>query len=189
MISLLVGLGNPGDRYLDTRHNIGFDVIQKILDSHNLKLSDSGWYDSAEFEVEKAKIILALPKTYMNRSGVAVNALLQDYQLEPAQIVVVVDDLYLPLGSVRIRSSGTDGGHNGLESIITELETDNFPRLRLGVGPVTEDEDYADFVLEKFSKDEMKSVDEMIKTASEAAMFICEQSLSEAMTKYNRNPA
>lgn len=189
MISLLLGLGNPGDKYRETRHNLGFKVIQSILNTENLKLSDGGWFDSAELVTEKAKIILALPKTYMNLSGLAVTALLQRYNLEPSQMLVVVDDCYLPLGEVRIRKAGSGGGHNGLASIITELDSEDFPRLRLGISPVPENIDLADFVLEKFKNIEVKPVKKMIKIASEAAMFTCKHNLKEAMTKYNRNPA
>ena len=106
--------------------------------------------------------------------------------IEPFQMLVIVDDFNLPLGAVRIRKSGSDGGHNGLASIIEELACEDFPRLRLGIGEVPENNDKADFVLEKFPENEIEPVKKMIKIASEAALFICEQSLEEAMTRYNR---
>ena len=189
MISLVVGLGNPGEKYPETRHNLGFNVIHNILNAEKLKLKTAELYDWTEKLSNSSKIIFALPKTYMNLSGLAVSALLQKYQIEPTQMLVVADDFNLPLGSVRIRKSGSDGGHNGLASLIYELESENFPRLRLGIGPVPENTDKADFVLEKFTPEEKKLVEKMIKTASDAVLFSFEQTLDEVMTKYNINPA
>jgi len=125
----------------------------------------------------------------MNFSGDAARALLQHYELDAGSMLVVVDDIYLPLGRIRIRSVGSDGGHNGLASIIEELGTEEFPRLRLGIGPLPEGADQADYVLGEFEENEHAVVEKMIATASEATMFCLEHDLEEAMSQYNQNPA
>jgi len=125
----------------------------------------------------------------MNRSGDAAGALLNHYELDASRMLVVVDDIYLPLGRIRIRAAGSDGGHNGLESIIEQLGTEEFPRLRLGIGPLPEDADQVDFVLGEFEQNELTIVEKMIATASEAVMFCLEHDFEEAMSRYNQNPA
>ncbi|UCD63311.1 MAG: aminoacyl-tRNA hydrolase [Candidatus Zixiibacteriota bacterium] len=190
MLSLVLGLGNIGERYAKSRHNLGFRVIERLLADHHLP----GHLETAEYswavtQSGSVKVIFATPKTYMNRSGDAARALLQQNNLEPSGMLVVVDDYYLPLGRIRIRRCGSDGGHNGLASIIETLETDLFPRMRLGIGPVPEEIDSAAFVLRDFDEGELDTVEKMIATASEAVMFTVEHGLEEAMSKYNRNPA
>ncbi len=190
MISLVLGLGNIGREYENTRHNVGFEVVKELCRRWNLSLkTGSHLYDWAEKERDGKRIILALPKTYMNRSGLAARALLQENNLEPSQMLVVVDDFNLPLGRLRIRPSGSDGGHNGLASLIEELETESFPRLRLGIGPLPEDTNSVDFVLSSFHNEEREVVKQMIETAAEAVEYAIGHRLEEAMTKYNVNPA
>ncbi|MBN1213659.1 MAG: aminoacyl-tRNA hydrolase [candidate division Zixibacteria bacterium] len=189
MISLVLGLGNIGRRYEKTRHNLGFRVLDLVcekLEAHRKPaVSD---YDWAEKTLNQRRIILARPKTYMNLSGLAARALLRLNHLEPEEMLVVVDDFNLPLGRLRFRPTGSDGGHNGLESIIGELQTENFPRLRLGIGPVTGNRDAVDFVLGKFTAEEADSVKKMIASAAEAVIFALHNRFEEAMSKYN-NPA
>ncbi|MFH1373568.1 MAG: aminoacyl-tRNA hydrolase [bacterium] len=190
MISLLVGLGNIGDRYRGTRHNLGFEVVEKIW--RDLKLSPK--LPTADYvwvigERNRRPLVLAWPGTYMNRSGVAVHALLQVNALEPSQMLVIVDDFNLPLGKIRLRPSGSDGGHHGLASVIEALETDQFPRLRLGIGPLPEGADTVDFVLSRFADEDFEAAGQMIAVAAEAALFTVEHRLQEAMSKYNINPA
>jgi PTH1 family peptidyl-tRNA hydrolase len=133
--------------------------------------------------------MLAKPTTMMNGSGGAVVTLLDKFDLRPSQMLVVVDDFNIPLGALRLRKGGSDGGHNGLESIIQALGTDDFPRLRLGVGPVPPGEEIVDFVLGKFAKTEEKTVKKMIEMAAEAVIFAAGHRFDETMSKYNFNPA
>ena len=190
MLSLVLGLGNIGERYRNSRHNLGFRVVERLIGSDvHSRGREAGEFRWFEKKVGPAKIILAMPKTYMNRSGLAASALLQENDLGPAQMLVVVDDINLPLGKIRLRSSGTDGGHNGLASIIEELQTEDFPRLRLGIGPMPEHADQVEFVLGDFEKSEIEIVENMIITASEAVLVAIKHGLDEAMSQYNQNPA
>jgi len=191
MISLVLGLGNIGDKYAATRHNVGFDVVAEIGQVLKAKKRRStSEYDLSTAEYEGRKIYLARPRTYMNLSGLAANALLQKTELSPSEMLVVVDDFNLPLGTLRFRKKGSDGGHNGLISIIEEIGTKEFPRLRLGIGPLPPDADGSvEFVLSRFAKSERKAVDEMIETASEAVVFAIQHRLDLAMSQYNSSPA
>ncbi len=190
MISLVLGLGNIGERYAGTRHNVGFRVVEKVR--QELKLSfqpPTEAYDWAVQERSERQIILAWPKTYMNHSGLAAHALLQDTDLQPSRMLTVVDDFNLPLGRIRIRQDGSDGGHKGLVSIIEVLETEDFPRLRLGIGPTPDNMDTVDFVLSRFERQEVEPAQKMIDTAAEAVLFVIDHRLEEAMSNYNVNPA
>ena len=190
MILLLLGLGNVGQKYQHTRHNVGFDVLHQIATKFTNKAVETcDEYHKAEIVVGDTNITLALPTQQMNNSGYAATALLHRYSLTPSEMLVVVDDFNLSLGAIRIRKSGSDGGHNGLASIIEQLGTDQFPRLRLGIGPLPDNCSVVDFVLGEFEKDEQKIVDEMIITASEAALSVITDGVDEAIKKYNKNPA
>lgn len=188
MITLFLGLGNIGGKYINTRHNVGFMVVEQIIEKLKLKPDiKNSIYHSAVGEYKDSKLIVAMPQTYMNLSGIAAQALLQDYELTPSQLLVIVDDFNLPFGSLRLRRGGSDGGHNGLASIIAELETEQFPRLRLGIGNVDNEQTARDYVLDQFKPNE--TVAKLITTASDAALFTFERNLDEAMAKYNNNPA
>ncbi len=190
IISLLVGLGNIGEGYTGTRHNVGFEVVEKVRQA--LKLSfqpPTEAYDWAVHKRGERQIILVWPKTYMNHSGLAARALLQDADLQPSQMLVVVDDFNLPLGRIRIRQDGSDGGHKGLASMIEFLKTEDFPRLRLGIGPVSDNIEAVDFVLSRFEKEEIEPAQKMIDTAAETALFAMDHRLEEVMSRYNVNPA
>ncbi len=190
MISLILGLGNIGSRYKGTRHNLGFEVVELAVKKTGAKsIPDDFFYQAYEHNIEERKIIFAKPTTLMNRSGAAAIALLDNYDLSPSEMLVVVDDFNIPLGAVRLRPGGSDGGHNGLESIIELLGTEEFPRLRLGVGPVPQGEDVVDFVLGKFSKSEQKITKKMIEIAAEAVIFAAGHPFEETMSKFNYNPA
>jgi len=190
MVSLVVGLGNIGAAYAATRHNVGFEVVRRVAEGLRAKTQPStieyDWVCASHGEQE---LLLALPRLLMNRSGIAVEALLQRNELTPTQMLVVLDDFNLPLGRLRFRSDGSDGGHNGLASIIETLETENFPRLRLGIGPPLDNVDSADFVLSSFETEEIEPKEKMIETAAEAVLFAIDHRLEEAMSKYNVNPA
>jgi len=189
-LRLVIGLGNPGRQYEGSRHNLGFEVMEalraKFKLSFELTQPDS---ETAVWRGPDNDIVFARPLTFMNRSGQAAAVLLHRYLIESSQILVLVDDFNLPLGRIRIRKGGSDGGHNGLESIIYALGTDSFPRLRMGIGPVPEDVDVIGFVLNKFQKDETALVDKMIKDAAEAVSLTMRNRLDEAMNRYNINPA
>jgi len=189
MILLVLGLGNIGRRYEKTRHNVGFEVLDLVCEKLEARRQPpTSDYDWAGKKLDQRRIILAWPKTYVNLSGLAARALLQVNHLEPEEMLVVVDDFNLPLGRLRFRPAGSEGGHNGLESIIEELQTECFPRLRLGIGPITGNLDAVDFVLGKFSAEEAEPVKIMIASAAEAVIFALHNRFEEAMSKYN-NPA
>lgn len=190
MISLVLGLGNLGQRYAGTRHNLGFDLVDRLCGLTKARPTRANrLFEEYRCRVADREIILAKPMTFMNLSGVAARALLQDHSFEPANMLVVVDDFSLPLGSLRMRSSGSDGGHNGLASIIDYLESDQFPRLRLGIGPVADNKEIVAFVLEPFEAREQEAVARLLETGSEAVLLAITHRLELAMSKYNRPPA
>lgn len=188
MLLLVLGLGNIGEKYKNNRHNVGFKVIEQIIKNRHLSFQPptSEYHWAVD---KKTEVIFAMPKTYINNSGKAALALLKINNLTSSQMLVVVDDFNLPLGKIRIRKSGSDGGHNGLVSIIDNLQTENFPRLRLGIGPLPDKVNKADFVLSDFNDEEEEPVQEMINVASEAVLYSLEFGLEAAMSKYNGNPA
>lgn len=187
---LIVGLGNPGSEYEDTRHNIGFSVLDAIATNYKVYFkAGRGEFLKAEFTDGGEDILLIKPLTYMNNSGIAVIEVLEHYdELRNNRMLVVYDDFQLPLGAVRIRQAGSDGGHNGLGSIIYHLQSDEFPRLRCGIKsesmPSTRD-DKVDFVLSKFTAGELPAVRTMIQKASEACMAAATGSIEQAMNRYN----
>jgi PTH1 family peptidyl-tRNA hydrolase len=190
MISLVVGLGNPGQRYVGTRHNVGFEVVALVarqLQAESGPIRDN--YRWASAKVDGAELFLAQPTTYMNNSGEAVRLLLADFWLEPGQLLVVVDDFNLPLGALRIREAGSDGGHNGLASVCDALGTQEFARLRLGTGPVADNMGAADFALSLFEPQDQEKVQEMVAKAAEAVIFAVGHRLDLTMSEYNRYPA
>ena len=192
MISLVLGLGNIGERYRGTRHNVGFEVLQRVVERTAAAAETGGeWYDCwrAGSSQENRPLWLARPLTLMNRSGLAARALLERLGLPPEQMLVVVDDFNLPLGALRLRKGGSDGGHRGLASIIEALGTDRFPRLRLGIGRPKEEAQAAEFVLGRFDPAEAPVVEEMCDTAAEAVLAAVSRPLDRVMSQYNRTPA
>ncbi len=190
MISLVLGLGNIGRKYAATRHNLGFDVVDRV--SATLKAEtrpSTDEYSWAVAKVDERQIVLGWPRTYMNLSGVAAKKLLFETGIPPHEMLVVVDDFNLPLETLRFRASGSDGGHNGLSSLIEILGTDEFPRLRLGIGPVPPGADVVEYVLGRFSPGERERVDQMVSRAADAVLFVISNRFDEAMSKYNVNPA
>ena len=190
MISTIIGLGNIGDKYSGTRHNLGFELLNQLSQELGIKPSaGSGDYYISEKTVNDTDIRLIWPATYMNNSGLAVKQILERFDLSPDSILVLCDDINLPLGKIRIRTGGSDGGHNGLGSIIYFLETEEFPRLRMGVGPLPENSDQIEFVLGRFFDKESKIVKKMLVESGEAVLYLLKNRLEEAMSKYNINPA
>ncbi len=190
MISLILGLGNIGELYENTRHNTGFVVLNKVAELLKVKSYKQFTYGkAASVTIEGHPAILAWPNTLMNLSGLAARALLEDLELEPEDMLVVSDDLNLPLGALRFRSGGSDGGHNGLLSIIETLGSEAFPRLRLGIGPPPDRDGLTEFVLGPFPEQEADQVKRMVAIAAEAVIFAVTHRLQEAMSEHNSNPA
>jgi len=195
---LIVGLGNPGPKYAGSRHNVGFDTIDRIADKIGLpmdesallravhRLTGSGLYHAAKGKHRGRSIVLAKPTAFMNRSGAAVKKMKGRYGVDDRDILVVVDDIYLDIGTLRIRPSGGSGGHNGVQDIIDELDSDNFPRIRIGVGGSFRRGRQAEYVLESFSGDERPVVDEMIDQAADAALTFVTEGVVTAMNRFNQ---
>ncbi|HWM89969.1 MAG TPA: aminoacyl-tRNA hydrolase [Thermoanaerobaculia bacterium] len=184
MARLILGLGNPGERYRDTRHNAGFLVVEELARRWGCGL---GRRECNSF-VGGEDTFLALPQTYMNRSGWAARCLLETHELDPSAVLVVYDEIALPLGRLRLRKSGSPGGHRGLESVIENLRTDQVPRLRLGISP--EDgpprgEDLVEFVLSPFPPDQREAVDAMILRAADACETWVKEGAEAAMARFN----
>lgn len=191
MPKLIAGLGNPGRRYEGTRHNIGFEVVDRLAERHG-----GGW-DAAPRGIEALvaraggarDLLLAKPLTFMNLSGTAVVGLLQFYKVEPADLLVVVDDVNLELGRLRARPSGSAGGHNGLKSIIGSLGSDGMARLRIGVGRGDDRRDLADHVLAKFDAHERAIVAETVDRSADAVELFVAEGIAAVMNRYNRGTA
>jgi PTH1 family peptidyl-tRNA hydrolase len=187
MIRLVVGLGNPGRKYQNTRHNLGFRVLDLLLKNYRSKMKrGSKTFYFSKVNLEDRELYLVKPDTFMNLSGQAVKDCLNRWDVKKEETLVLCDDLNLPLGSIRIRPEGSDGGNNGLKSIIEELGTGRFPRMRLGIGSNPEGVPAEKYVLQNFRKDEKKTVTKLIQTAAEAVEFTLEEGLEKAMNKYNR---
>lgn len=184
-MKLVVGLGNPGSRYADTRHNIGFMLVDRLAQRHGAAISKkqcSGLVGFAESPGEK--LCLAKPQTYMNLSGETVGCLMRYYKVPVAGLLVVYDDRDLPLGRLRLRDGGGAGGHRGIESIIAVLGTQQFPRLRIGIGRPSE-VDAVDHVLGRFSPDERQTVTETLDRAADAVEVVLRDGLVRAMNEFN----
>lgn len=183
---LLIGLGNPGREYKDSRHNIGFMLIDHLavrLNAHGMKLQSKAIVISTHYE--ERKIILAKPQTYMNLSGQSVQGLLHFYKIPFENLLVAHDDLDLPFGALRIRPGGGPGGQRGMASTIEKLGTQDFPRLRLGIGRPPGRMDPKDYVLQDFSKDDLKFLPEVLDRAADAALEFVMKGLNAAMNQFN----
>jgi PTH1 family peptidyl-tRNA hydrolase len=186
-VKLIVGLGNPGYEYHRTPHNLGFMAIDRLADACGVELGHrEAQALTASTELAGVRIVLAQPQTYMNLSGLAVARLLQWYGLGPGDLVVLADEIDLPLGMLRVRPRGSAGGHKGLRSIIGALEADDFTRLRMGVRPDRPVEDYVSYLLGPFRRPEMEVVAEMLGQAVEAVRVILSEGVQKAMNRFNR---
>ncbi len=184
---LLVGLGNPGIRYARNRHNVGFRCLQRLATAHGLEFGRRQRTALvAQGTILGQPVLLALPQTYMNESGRSVGPLVQFYKVPLDRLLVVYDDLDLPLGVLRLRPDGGSGGHRGMQSVIQHLGTNAFPRLRLGIGRPPGGKDPADYVLEDFAPDEEPIVEEMLDRAIAAIRCWLTEGLEKAMSLYNR---
>jgi PTH1 family peptidyl-tRNA hydrolase len=185
-MKIVVGLGNPGPEYEHTRHNLGFMVIDLLAQRAGIRVSRS--QDGAlvgQGTLAGVPVVLAKPRTYMNLSGDAVRPLAARYGVEPAGVIVAVDDLALPFGRIRVRAKGSSGGHNGLKSMIARLGTQDFPRVRMGIAPDHPVDDTARFVLQPFPRGAREEVDAMIAGAADAVESILTDGVERAMAKFN----
>jgi PTH1 family peptidyl-tRNA hydrolase len=180
-VKLIVGLGNPGPDYVFTPHNLGFLVIDRIATDRNVEVRNRQCRAlTGRTQIGDEQVLLAKPETFMNLSGVSVRELLDEYQLRPeSDLIVIYDELDLPMGTIRIRQRGRSAGHNGMESIIGALETQEFLRIRLGIAPETK-------ILKPFSKRQLKVVDGVLDLAAEAVQVILTEGPGAAMNRFNR---
>ena len=185
---IIAGLGNPDRQYEGTRHNAGFDVIDRIAEKYNIAV-DTKRHRAyiGKGIIEGQKVILAKPQTYMNLSGESIRSLVDYYKVdEENELLVIYDDISLDVGQLRIRAKGSAGGHNGIKNIIAHLGTQIFPRIKVGVGEKPKGYDLADYVLGHFSKSERELMDEGYDNAVRAAELILSGQLNEAMNEFNR---
>jgi len=183
-MKLIVGLGNPGERYRNTFHNLGFLVVERLAQAYNLRFKKRAYLEIVEFRIGKEKIILVKPLTFINLSGKAVSEIMRKRRLKEKDLLVVCDDFSLPLGKLRIKPKGSDGGHLGLKSIIENLNTQDFARLRIGIAKPGI-EDISEYVLQKFSSQDLEAINEIILLAKDALLVIIEEGLDKAMQKFN----
>lgn len=187
---IIIGLGNPVGKYQATRHNIGWDAVTRISDDYRIPLDfrrhkaicGKGFIDGE-------KVILAQPVTYMNLSGESVRELVDFYKVSPEEIIVIYDDTSLEVGQLRIRKKGSAGGHNGIKSIISHLGTDEFPRIKVGIGTRPEDWELADYVLSRFKEEEQTTIRQALKDTSDACRTMITSGIDEAMNIYNKRKA
>ncbi|WIV13038.1 aminoacyl-tRNA hydrolase [Proteiniborus sp. MB09-C3] len=184
----VIGLGNPGSKYKGTRHNVGFDTIDCIAQRNNVKITKIKFKAVyGETQIGGEKVLLVKPQTYMNRSGESVLEVYNFFKIPLENIIVILDDVDIKFGSLRIRTKGSAGTHNGMKSIIYLLQSDNFPRVKIGVGKPNEHQDLADFVLSGFSKDDRICVDSTIEQAAKAVEKIITNGINTAMNEFNIN--
>lgn len=189
-MKIIIGLGNPGSQYVNTRHNVGFRVVEKLSNNAGVSLKSSPHAKGlfAEAQLEEETVLLFLPLTYMNNSGVAVKRMVEVHAIDYTDILVVCDDFSIDFGRLRIRSKGRDGGHNGLASIIYQLNSDEFPRLRLGIGAPPGKKNAADFVLEEFSNQEKEEVEFLTNDAADCCCVWLRDGIEKAMDRFNKKP-
>ena len=186
VMKLVVGLGNPTARYDKTRHNVGFEVIDALADKYNIALDTmkhKGMYGKGK--IDGQSVILLKPMTFMNLSGESVALVSGYYKVAPEDIIVIYDDINLDVGRLRIREKGSAGGHNGMKNIIAHLGTEEFPRLRIGVGMKPPKMDWADYVLSHFSEEEQALMNQGYDKACEALKLLLLDDIPQAMNQYN----
>ena len=183
-MKLIVGLGNPGREYIGTRHNVGFKVVERLAKRHGINIrSRRNRAQVGEGEIAGCKVVLAKPMTFMNLSGDAVSGLLRRYRLDLSDVIVVCDDLNLPLGRIRVRANGSSGGQKGLKSIIHSLGSQDWPRIRVGIGSPRNGA--VDHVLSKFKRGEADTVRIVVETAADAIEVVINDGVDQAMNRFN----
>lgn len=183
---LVVGLGNPTEKYNNTRHNAGFMAIDYIAKTLNVDFNKSKFNSLfKDVNLDDKRILLVKPQTYMNLSGEAVSKFVSFYKIPLENVIVFSDDISLPVGKIRIRRKGSHGGHNGLKNIISMLGNDNFPRVKIGVGSKPDEWELSDWVLSKFSESELNNINMAIKNSLSALKLIINDKMDDAMSKFN----
>lgn len=185
---LIIGLGNPGAAYEDTRHNVGFKAVREFAKRHGMKFRQEArlYGELAEGKIERSKVLVLLPMTYMNNSGRAVQACMNYFKLGLEDMVVVVDDVAFDLGVLRLKKEGSSGGHNGLKSIEEHLKTSSYPRLRVGIGAAPQRQVLADYVLGTFSAGEQRDLARVLSKATDVLDLWIEKGIQVAMTEGNK---
>jgi len=185
---IIIGLGNPGSAYQGTRHNVGFETIDKLCHDLGIKLKNNRRFRAhvGEGRMGQSPVLLVKPQTYMNLSGQSAQAILAYYKLPPSAIIVVYDDISLPVGDIRVREKGSAGGQKGMVDILARLKTDEFPRVRIGIGNKPDNWDLADYVLSRFSKKEWETMIQGVIKAGDAVGFIIKEGTAAAMNEFNR---
>lgn len=187
-MKLLVGLGNPGDAYKGTRHNVGFETISKLAFDFNIAMKNNRRFraEVGEGRIGRVPVMLVKPTTYMNLSGEAVRALLDYYKLPPSEMIVVYDDISLPVGDIRVREQGSANGQKGIVNIISHLGTDEFSRIKIGIGDKPPSWKLSDYVLSRFLKEEFEDMIKGITKAGNAAEMILNEGITPAMNVFNK---
>ena len=183
---LIVGLGNPEEEYSRTRHNMGFDVINKLANKYKIDVTKQkfeGLYGNGE--IEGQKVILLKPQTYMNLSGQSIIKFAKYYKIEPENILVIYDDIDIETGIIKIRKKGGPGTHNGMKSVVNELRTDEFPRIRIGTGQKDKIDNIIDYVIKKVDKETYEKLEEGITKGTEAVSELIKAGIDSAMNKFN----
>jgi PTH1 family peptidyl-tRNA hydrolase len=185
-MKLVVGLGNHGPEYVGTRHNVGYETVDRLAETLGpVRFRGQFSGRTATVKAGTEKVLLLKPETFMNRSGQSVQPALAFYGLAAEDLLVICDDLNLPVGKIRVRRSGSDGGQKGLRNIAERLGTTEYARLRIGIGEAPQGQDAADYVLSRFSKSERKEIDEAIDRAVEAVIVWCEAGIDQCMNRFN----
>jgi len=185
---IIIGLGNPGKAYQGTRHNIGFEAIDMLCNDLDIKLKPNRRFRAhvGEGYIGQQPVLLVKPQTFMNLSGQSVQAVLSFYKLPPSDIIVVYDDVSLPVGDIRVRERGSAGGQKGMVDILARLKTDEFPRVRIGIGNKPENRVLSDYVLSRFAKSEREAMLQGVARAGEAVRLILKEDTGAAMNEFNR---
>lgn len=183
---LIIGLGNPEQDYSKTRHNMGFDTINKIAKQHNIELNKTGFEGIyGKGEINSKDVILLKPQTYMNLSGKSIIKIMNFYKIKPQNIIVIYDDMDVQVGKIKLRKKGGPGSHNGMKSVVSELNTTEFTRIRVGIGKPIYKNDMINYVLGKIPKEESEKLDQATTIAAEATCEIIQKGIDTAMNKYN----
>ena len=193
-VRLILGLGNPGEDYADHRHNVGFWCVQHLAKRWDIELKGARYARLGEGRIGDAPVILAKSRSFMNRSGNAARGLLQRYNLRPEEMLVICDDLELPVGRIRLRPRGSHGGHNGLRDIVLTLQSEDFPRLRIGIdrprtaegAPLTDPDVVALYVLRQPRPEEREALEAAVERAAEAVACLLSEGMTAARNRYNR---
>ena len=186
---IVFAIGNPGPQYADTRHNVAWWAADALREQFPSRIQNEGSCQIARIEMENQATVIAYPKTYVNRSGIAVRSLLDNYNADISRLIVITDDINLPPGRIRIRRAGGDGGHNGLKSIISTISNNGFPRIRIGVGKPSDGDTQIDHVLGKPEADDMIAIQSAIERVVEAVHTIIASGVETAMNEFNSSGA